>query len=207
MNINNQIPSPFYLVKKFLSKIKNGVVLDIGSGNGRNSFFLAQNNFRVEALDINTQNVKNLKILSKQLNLNIKTKQLDVKKFKFQPRKYDLILAIQSLIWMKKTEFIKIIKKIKDSLKPEGIAIISGFTIEDMSYLNLKSARSPRGKNTFYSKSEKRYWQFLDKQELKKCFDGDFKILYYKEKLIREKGHDELSKYHYHGIAEIVAKK
>ena len=123
------------------------------------------------------------------------------------PKKYDLILAVQSLIWMKKTEFIKIIKKIKDSLKPKGIVIISGFTTKDISYLNLKSTRLPKGKNTFYSKSEKRYWQFLGKQELKKYFDRDFKILYYKEKLIREKGHNGLSKYHNHGIAEIAAKK
>ena len=205
--MNKQVFPPFHLVKKFLPKIKIGVALDIGTGNGRNSFFLAQNSFGVEAFDIDKQNVKNLKNLAKQLNLKIKAKKSDVKKFKFQSKKYDLILAIQSLIWMKKTEFIKIIKKIKTSLKPGGITIISGFTTKDQSYLNLKSVRVPKGKNTFYSKSGKKYWQFLDKQELKRYFDKDFKILYYKEKLIREKGHDGLSKYHNHGIAEIVAKR
>jgi len=100
--MNKQVFPPFHLVKKFLPKIKIGVALDIGTGNGRNSFFLAQNSFGVEAFDIDKQNVKNLKILAKQLNLNIKARKSDVKKFKFQSKKYDLILAIQSLIWMKK---------------------------------------------------------------------------------------------------------
>ncbi len=198
---------PFPLVKEFLPKIKNGLVLDIGSGNGRNSIFLAQNNFKVESFDINKQNVAEIKKLASDLNLEINSKKSDVLKYKFKSQEYDLILAIQSLIWMRKNDFKKTVQKIKDSLKVDGIAIISGFTTKDRSYLNLKSIRNPIGKNTFYSKSEKRYWQFLDKQELKRYFGKNFKILYYKEKLIKEPGHKGITGYHNHGIAEIVIKK
>lgn len=149
--MSEQTP-PFHLVKRFLPKIKKGVVLDIGAGGGRNSVFLAKHDFQVEAFDINKQNIEGLKLLVKQLNLKIKIKKSDVKKFKFQPKKYALILAIQSLIWMKKSEFIRIIKKIKTSLKNEGVIIISGFTTKDQSYLNFKSKKPPKGKNTFYGK-------------------------------------------------------
>lgn len=162
-----KLPPPFPLVEKFLPKIKDGVALDIGSGSGRNSIFLAKNNFKVEAFDISGEAIEGIKKLAAELNLKVNFKRADVLNFKFGVQKYDLVLGIQSLIWMKKADFIKIIKKIKKSLKINGVAIIIGFTVEDKSYLNLKSLKEPVAKNTFYSNSEKRYWQFLDNQELK----------------------------------------
>lgn len=204
-----QIPAPFPLLKKFIPQINKGVVLDIGAGNGRNSFYLAKNGFRVESIDVNSQNIQQLKKKSSRLNLGLNINKFDVRKFKFSTKKYDLILAIQSLIWIRKSEYLKVIKKIKDSLKIGGVGIISGFTIKDSSYLNLKSIRIPVEKNTFYSKSEKRFWQFLEPQELKKCFSQkDFKILYYKEKLVKDKDCKSSVSYpHLHEIAEIVVKK
>lgn len=199
---------PFPLLEKFLYLIKKeGVALDIGAGSGRNSIFLAKNKLKIEAIDINIKNIQNIKNLSLKLNLDIKIKKIDVKRFKFVPRKYDLILAIQSLIWTRKSEFLEIIKNIKTSLKINGVAIISGFTTKDPSYLNLKSIKAPIEENTFYSQSEKRFWQFLEHQELKKYFQKDFEILYYKEKLTKDRPHDKISHPHCHVIAEIAVKK
>lgn len=201
------IPRPFPLLKKILHQVNKGTALDIGAGNGRNISYLVKNRFEVTAIDINPQNIKQLKNLSSQFKLNFDIKKIDVRKFKFLTKKYDLILAIQSLIWTRKSEFLEIIKNIKTSLKINGVAIISGFTIKDPSYLNLKSIKTPIEKNTFYSQSEKRFWQFLEHQELKKYFQENFEILYYKEKLVKDKPHDKISHPHCHVIAEIAAKK
>lgn len=198
---------PFPLLKRISPQINKGAVLDIGAGNGRNVLYLAKNGFKIMAIDNHLQSIKQLKNLPSRLKSNFNIKKIDVRKFNFSTNKYDLILAIQSLIWMKKSDFSKIIKNIKKSLKIDGVAIISGFTIQDPSCLNLKSLRTPVEKNTFYSQSEKRFWQFLEHQELKKYFQKDFKILYYKEKLTKDKSHDKISYPHYHAIAEIAVKK
>lgn len=203
--MDNLSPSP--LLEHFYEQVPKGAVLDIGFGKGNDSVFLANKGFRVTAIDTKKSSVDDLARVVKENNLSIKTELKDIRKFEFLNKKYDIIVAIQSLIWMRKSEYVKIIKKIKESLKINGIGIISGFTIKDPSYLNLKSARSSIEKNTFYSKSEKRFWQFLEPQELKKCFKKDFKILHYREKLVKDRFYDKISPPHVHAIAEIVVKK
>ncbi|MBL7155108.1 MAG: methyltransferase domain-containing protein [Candidatus Portnoybacteria bacterium] len=192
---------PYYLLKKFLSKIPKGRVLDIGAGPGNNSIFLAENNFEVIAIDLDQKSIERLRALSKKENLNLIAQKIDVRKFKFN--KYSFILAINCLQFMKKSERDIIIKKIKQSTKKEGFIFISVFTIHDNSYRKFVAKNQPVEKNTFYSKNENRYWNFFNPNELKSYFQNSFEILYYNEKIIE----DTHLVPHQHGIAEIVARK
>ncbi len=51
-------PDP--LLVKYLPQIPKGKALDIGAGEGRNSFFLAKEGFEVEAIDIVKEGLKNV---------------------------------------------------------------------------------------------------------------------------------------------------
>lgn len=192
----------YFLLRNFLEKIPKGKALDLGCGNGRNSLFLAKKGFSVCTIDIDPKIIKNFRQESKRLNLKINIIKADIRKFPIRKNEYDLILAVNSLIFMKKSEAQKTIIKIKKGLKNSGIAIISGFTTKDSSYLKLKKRYKPIEKNTFKD-SNKQYWQFFSKNELKSYFLKNFEILFYSEKNVK----DSIPYPHTHGIAEIVAKK
>jgi len=194
---------PFHLVSKFLKNIPQGLVLDIGAGMGRNSFFLAQNGFTVEAIDINENNINNIKKISEENNWRIQAFSQNLKNFDFINSKYSLILAIQCFNFIKKSEFDNVIEKIKNSLKQNSLMIISAFTTEDPSYKKLKEKHKPVEENTFYSANQPNWWHFFNKNELKQYFNSDFEILHFKEKIVE----DQKPQPHFHGICEMVIKK
>ncbi|MDP2924569.1 MAG: methyltransferase domain-containing protein [Candidatus Omnitrophota bacterium] len=193
---------PDLLLVKFLKFIPKGAVLDIGAGEGRNSIFLAENNFRVEAIDKIAEGLIKCKNFAKQKNLSIKTKLCDIRKFDFKKNKHSLIIAVASLDFLKKSEIKKIIFKIKKSLQKEGIIYIVVFTTQDPVYKKLSETKKPIEINTFYSERLGCYRHFFAQNELKKIFK-EFEILHYQEYLKKDAHPDP----HYHGLAEIIAKK
>ena len=195
-------PNPF--VEKYTPKGKNGLALDIRTGNGNSALFLAREGFKVDAIDINKNAIESLKERSKEFKLELNAAVQDVRQFSFD-KKYDVILAIQSLVFMKKSEFETIISKIKESLNSGGVAMISSFTTSDASYLQFAQKREPVEENTFYSEGSKQYWNFLEKDELKNYFPNEeFKILAYEEFLKEDNPHEGTPYPHQHGIARIA---
>ncbi len=119
----------------------------------------------------------------------------DIKDYKMPNNFYDAILAFNSLIFLKKSEFIDVIEKIKDSLTPGGLIFIALFTIDDPSYKSFRENSKPVEKNTFFSKRNGQYWHFMDKGELQNLF-SDFETLFYEETMV----HDNLPIPHDHGM-------
>lgn len=203
--MKNELAPPNPLAEKYAPMVMGGRAIDIGTGDGRNALFLASNGLRVDAIDINQNAIDALKKRSEELNIELHAEKIDVREFPFNDT-YDLILAIQSLIFMKKSEFETIISKIKKSLNDGGITIISSFTTADASYDRFAAKGDPVEKNTFYSESSKQYWNFLETGELKKYFTGEkFKILSYEEFTAQDNPHEGAPHPHQHGIARIVA--
>jgi len=194
---------PYHLLLNFFHQIPKGLVLDIGVGKGRNSFFLAKKGFKVEAIDINKEFIKNIRKFAKENKFSIKTKCLDLRKFKFIPDKYSLILAIQSLNFIKKSEFEEVIEKIKNSLTKNALLIISAFTVNDSSFKKFQKKHKPIEEDTFYSKKSPHWWHFFKKNELKRYFHSGFKTLYYSERKVK----DTKPFPHTHSIVEMIVKK
>lgn len=58
-----------------------------------------------------------------------------------------------------------------------------------------------------FQNDENKKWYFPKPEQLKEFFEKDFKILFYKEATINDKGHPGNMKPHQHAIARIVVKK
>lgn len=84
---------PAAIVKEYAKLARGRMALDIAAGNGRNSVFLAQQGFRVDAVDISDAGL-NL-FAAKHPNLNPICADLD--DFDIPPKRYDLIINIKYL--------------------------------------------------------------------------------------------------------------
>lgn len=182
---------------KFIDIIPKGIALDIGAGEGRNSFFLERNGFEVEAIDKDSTGLEKCKSFAQENNLSITTKVCDIKEFDFQENKYSLVVARNSIDFMKKSEIEIVIEKIKKSLTQNGLVYFSVFSLEEPAYLKVKKMGLEEiEENTFYLPKYKVHRHFFIKEELEKLFE-DFKIIYSEEIQINDPGHGE-TKPHVH---------
>ncbi|WP_297889177.1 class I SAM-dependent methyltransferase [Sulfurihydrogenibium sp.] len=108
--------NPSQLLVDFVHLANKGKALDIASGLGRNSLFLAQNGFLVDAVDISDVAIEKLKTL----HPNINPIHADLKTFRPSENAYDLVINFN---FLERTLFAYI----KESLKKDGVLIFETF--------------------------------------------------------------------------------
>ncbi|MBU1870639.1 methyltransferase domain-containing protein [Patescibacteria group bacterium] len=185
---------PNELLHKIYYQLKLGMnFLDLGCGQGRDSLFMLQKGFNVDAIDNSQEGINKIKEVIHINNLsrvNINLFCSDIVNFNILKNKYDIINAFNSLQVLPKEKSLKIIAYIKNNIKRKGYIIISGFTMND----------------PFYKKTNNDKRCFFMPKELKNLF-SDFEIIEYKEKNIKDNGHPGSTEPHQHGIVQLVAQK
>jgi len=141
-------------LQNILSQVKGKKALDIACGAGKNSLYLAQNSFEVDALDISSVA---LKTLDKYGYTNIKTKLTDLEGFEPVENSYDLIVMTNYLDRA-------LIPKLLNALDSKGILFIE-------TYMNHES-NSKKSSNPNF---------LLQKDELKSFVNKNYSILEYDE--------------------------
>ncbi len=105
--------SPTNLLEKWISDLPSGKALDVGCGAGRNSIFLAKQDYMVDAIDFSEEAIKRAKKKAGEANLEINWIRKDVMNHNFPKRNYDVII-IDFFHPLDK------LKEIKNSLKENG---------------------------------------------------------------------------------------
>ncbi len=105
------------IVEKYISFAKRGNALDIACGVGRNTHFLAQNGYNVDAVDISDYALGEIEDLE-----NICKIETDLDSYNLETKKYDLILNINYLSR-------RLFPQIKEALAPDGILIFETFIV------------------------------------------------------------------------------
>ena len=107
---------PKEIVTTFYTLAKVGTALDIAAGNGRNSVFLADRGFAVDAVDISATGLDTID----KKNTKIHTICTDLDHYQIAENKYDLIVN---------TNFLqrRLFPYIKAGLKKNGILIFQTF--------------------------------------------------------------------------------
>jgi tellurite methyltransferase len=172
---------------KFLNK--NAKVLDMGCGEGRNSFFLARNKFDVTAVDSSEKGIEKLNEFAKKESLEIKTSVADICDFIKYGDQFDAIFGINVLQFINKQNIFDLINQIQSKTNPNGLNIISAFVAENQTQKEM-------------TLSKDRY--FFDEGELKKLYK-DWEIIFYEEKLGNWETHGEPE--HRHFTVKLIAKK
>ncbi len=140
-----------------LKSIPRGEALDLACGTGRNSLYLAQNGFEVDALDIAQVALDTLTQDAQRLDVTHLIHSTLIDLDNYTPEKqYDLIVMCNFLDR-------SLLQKTKDSLRSGGFYFVETYM------LDASNEKENSDKNNL-----------LEKKELQKIF-RDFEIIYYNE--------------------------
>lgn len=162
--------------------------LDLGCGQGKEAIFISKLGINATAVDASGEAIKQIsKKIKKNKIFNLKTINENIVDYKIKKNKFDIIFANNVLQFINKKDAIKLIKQMQVKIKPKGVIILSAFTVDDPKYDKKNTQRT-----------------FFENQEILRLFNK-FKIIYYFENLILDKGHGGFRDPHLHGIAQIIA--
>jgi len=110
-----------------------GRILSVADGEGRNSVWLAQQGFQVDAFDIAETGVAKAKRLAERSGIHVNFEVADCVAFDWQPARYDGIAAI--FIQFAEPELRRwLFRRIIDALKPGGMLVLQGYTPKQLEY-------------------------------------------------------------------------
>jgi len=107
---------PSLILKAFLDLVPCGNALDIACGNGRNSLFLDEKGFIVDAVDISTVATNHLAGRNPKINVICQ----DIDAWKIPQNRYELVVNVRFLDR-------RLFPMIQDGLRPGGVLIFESF--------------------------------------------------------------------------------
>ncbi len=141
------------IVEKYIGFAQVGTAIDVACGTGRNTHFLAEKGFLVDAVDLSDYALSCIKQSS-----TINKIDTDLDKYNITPNKYDVIVNTNYLNR-------RLVSQMKDALKAGGVLIFESFIVAHGNYKH-------ESMNLDY---------LLRKNELLHSFIG-LNIIYYEER-------------------------
>lgn len=138
---------------------KGTKALDLACGAGRNSIFLAQNGFNVDAFDIAKVAIEALNEEARKQNLlsKINSCVVDLDIHEIEKDIYDIIVMTN---YLDRT----VLESAKDALKKDGILFVETYMVSDGN-----------------EKKESDQSNLLEDEELKESLDDSWQVLFYDE--------------------------
>ncbi len=154
--------TPSLFLKKILSYQKKGKALDIAMGRGRNAFFLAQNGYEVDGIEISKESIAECQRVIAAKHLPVKIIESDLEKISLPQNAYDLVICF---FYLQRDLF----PQIRSAVKKDGLIVYETFLIDQ----HLQQG------------SPKRKEFCLGHNELLDLF-RDFRVLFYEEGLAED---------------------
>ncbi|HEY9202898.1 MAG TPA: methyltransferase domain-containing protein [Sulfurimonas sp.] len=105
------------LLEKYIGHAKVGQAIDVACGTGRNTHYLADLGFLVDAVDISDYALERVKNSS-----TIKKIDTDLDKYNLTPNKYDLIVNVNYLNR-------RLVSQMKEALRSGGVLVFETFIV------------------------------------------------------------------------------
>jgi tellurite methyltransferase len=170
-------------VVSILKYVESGDVLDLGVGQGRNALFLAKYGFDVTGVDIAGEGIKKFLDLARVMQVNVTGIVSNIMEYIIN-RSFDVVISNATLHFLEKEEIDWAIEHVKNHTNPNGLNVITVFTIDNP---------NPNFPHLF------------EKNELKQYY-SDWEILEYGEYVTPMETHGENGIPHQHGVAGIIAR-
>jgi tellurite methyltransferase len=181
---------PLPLVKSLIEHLQHGSVLEIGAGAGRNSLFLAEKGFDIEATDLSPKSVEMIKQKASEAGISLKAEVADCTETELK-KEYDAIICTFTFHHLSRADGENVIQKIQKHTKPGGFNILTIFTKDGDFY-----KKNPSTPN-FYLEN---------KDELEHIYKG-WKIIKIFEKEGKARAVDEKGEHKQNTFAGLMAQK
>jgi SAM-dependent methyltransferase len=110
------------IIQKYINNAYVGQALDLACGTGRNTHFLSDKGFIIDAVDISDYALSQIK-----KSAVVNTIDTDLDNYNITPNKYDLIVNINYLNR-------RLVSQMKDGLKGGGVVIFETFIVANEDY-------------------------------------------------------------------------
>lgn len=123
--------SPTLWLDDYLRPGEVGRVLDLGSGQGRNSLHLARRGFDVTAVDSSRAAIQELRRQALREGLEIEAVCEDIRDLSVDAGRYDAVVCVTVLCHLAAESIPAIMQRICRGLRPGGLVLAEEFTDED----------------------------------------------------------------------------
>lgn len=150
--LNEKLPdyqADFYHLKNCLGDLKNKKILEVGSGSGLASAYLASKGGVLYLLDISKKSLEFSKKYFRSKNLPVKLCHQDAFKMKFSSSSFDYVWNGGVIEHFSDEEKVLLIKKMWKLVKPGGKLLISVPNAHDLPFMVAKKILQIRGKWAF----------------------------------------------------------
>ena len=115
------------------ARLGKGHALALADGEGRNSVWLAQQGFTVDAFDFSAPAIEKANAVADKHGVNVNFNCIGWQSFDWKPANYDLVAGI-FFQFATPDERTQLFEKIKQSLKTGGVVLIQGYGRNQLSY-------------------------------------------------------------------------
>lgn len=168
------------ILKHFVKAIDiSHPVLDIGIGQGRNAFFLAEKGYSVDGIDPSSVSVKTVKERAEKEGLPLRAYRSGYKDFTPEAMPYSAVLVfglIQILDW---DSIHLLISKLDEWTQKGSLIFVTAFSTKDVSYEKYNREWHAAGKNSF-ADAHGNFRTFLEENEILDLF-RNYRILHHWE--------------------------
>ena len=182
---------------------KDGKVLDVGVGEGRNALFFAKQGFEVEGIDISETAIRRCLELSKENKVDIDAKVGDITTLEIKKNEYSLIILSNVLNFFSDNDITNIMAKLKAGLKKNGLVYINVFDNQEPSIKKAKERCKQITNFTYYDETTNMYHHYFTQGELENLV-ADFETISFSKSHFLDITHGQP---HYHSTLEILSKK
>jgi len=122
-----------YLAAKVAMLAKGNRALAIADGEGRNSVWLAEQGLQVDAFDFSPTGVRKAERLARARGVHVNLNVSELFQWNWTPAVYDVVAAI-FIQFLAPPERARLFSLIKQTLKPGGLLILQGYSLEQLNY-------------------------------------------------------------------------
>jgi tellurite methyltransferase len=193
-------PEP--ILKEYYTRLRrDGRVLDIGVGQGRNTLFLARKGFPVDCIDPSTVALETVSAIASGEALPVRTYRCGFETFVPDADSYSGILIFGLIQTLRRESVGLLVDKAEEWTTDGSLVFVTAFTTADPSYEQVSTSWRRAGRNCFTDGAGE-FRTYLESGEILTLFH-QFQVLYHWEGIGPQHRHGDRPP-HRHGSARVV---